>query len=526
MQIMAEPGNAANAVLLWATSCNTSTGGFGNAIATFGIDADSKGDKYVVEFDYYLDHTYSNSDPGLEFFVTDGTTKYFIGRINQAKQFAGHKNGATNVPLADAATLISRNVDNNKTGCLSVKIFSDTWYTIRLVIENNQVLLSYSLRGTDEWTLLDTQDFSKVELSAKELTAFGFQAGYYNNNSIIMLDNIYFGLGHECVDADNNHNCDVCEKALCYDGIDADHNCDRCDASLCSEGDIADHYCDCGAKLSECADEDKTHYCDICGIGGFGGECADGEDEGHDCDYCGKNLCADEVKDHKCDVCGATLSVCADADKNHNCDWCGATLSECADENKDHACDICKVEMGVHADAEADGDHVCDYGCGATLSEHVDAEPDFVCDECAVALCNDSDKNHVCDITTEHECVWVVSEHVDADKNHDCDFEGCAEAMGEHADAADDADHVCDYGCGAVLSECADADNHLCDVCNKILSYCADSNADHKCDVCAKEGVCTDADKNTICDNCGKVVAYNFETDSMVDNDFIDILQG
>ena len=527
MQIAAEPGNAANAVLIWATSCNTSTGGFGNAIATFGIDADSVGDNYTVEFDYYLDHTYSNSDPGLEFFVTDGTNKYFIGRINQAKQFAGHKDGATNVPLENAATLISRNVDNNKTGCLSVKIYSDTWYSIRLVIEDHKVALSYSLRGTNEWTLLDTQDFSKVELSAKTLTAFGFQAGYYNNNSILMLDNIWFGRGHDCLDADNNHNCDVCNTPLCYDGIDADHNCDRCDANLCSEGDIADHYCDCGAKLSECADEDKTHYCDICGKGGFGGECADAGDEGHDCDYCGKNLCTDPDFNHICNECNAVLSVCADADKNHICDYCNAVLSDCTDENTDHKCDYCKgeVAMDKHVDVDGDGNHVCDYGCGATLNEHVDANTDFACDECAIPLCHDTDANHVCDITSEHECAWVVTDHVDEDKNHDCDFTGCNEVIGEHADSAEDADHVCDHGCGAVLSECADNDkNHLCDVCNKIISYCADTNADHKCEVCAKEGVCTDANADRICDNCGNVVAYNFEVGSIVTSGTLDVM--
>ena len=402
-------------------------------------------------------------------------------------------------------------------GSESKYLYSDTWYTLSVVIEDNIISTYWSLRGSNEITLIQSYDFSNFSISEKDLVCAKINVGLYNNSSLAYLDNIYFGFGHSCVDADNSHYCDVCNKALCYDGIDADHNCDRCDANLCSEGDITDHYCDCGAKLSECADEDKTHYCDICGIGGFGGnDCADGEDDGHDCDYCGKNLCADEDKNHVCDVCSVVLSECADTNKDHNCDYCGNTLTECLDENKDHKCDTCKAEMGEHADVAGDGDHLCDYGCGAKASEHVDAEPDFVCDECGVALCNDSDNNHVCDITSEHECVWVVTDHVDADKNHVCDFAGCDEAMGEHADAADDADHVCDYGCGAALEACVDADkNHACDVCNKIISYCADANADHVCDACAKEGICTDADKNNICDNCGKAVAYNFETDSM-----------
>ncbi len=52
---------------------------------------------------------------------------------------------------------------------------------------------------------------------------------------------------------------------------------------------------------------------------------------------CGKTLseCADDNKDHKCDLCGKTLSECADDNKDHKCDLCGKTLSECADDNKD-----------------------------------------------------------------------------------------------------------------------------------------------------------------------------------------------
>lgn len=40
----------------------------------------------------------------------------------------------------------------------------------------------------------------------------------------------------------------------------------------------------------------------------------------------------------------------------------------------------------------------------------------------------------------------------------------------DHADAANDSDHICDYGCGAVLEACTDAetdDDHSCDICGK-----------------------------------------------------------
>lgn len=516
--IAADPTNAANLVLISVNSSNNNGGS--NALIEVAIDEDDcYGDAYEITFDYFLDYSYCNSGACNYIYVKDDQgNKICVANIEQRTKIFANGNNGNATP--DTFLFLGRTAENKKPSATNdhtpwASLASDTWYSFKIVIVDNKVSTYWSLRGANEYTFIDTQDFSSKEISSMNLVSFCMEAGYWNNATLCYFDNLWFGMGHECVDADNNHNCDVCDTPLCYDGIDADHNCDRCDANLCSEGDVADHYCDCGAQLSECADEDKTHYCDICGKGGFGGECADGEDEGHDCDYCGKNLCADEVKDHKCDVCEAVLSACADEDKNHNCDWCGVVLSECADENKDHACDTCKAEMGEHADAAGDGDHVCDY-CGGAIGECVDEDTNYTCDECGKALCHDTDANHYCDITSEHECVWVVTEHVDSDKNHDCDLAGCNEVMGEHADADGDGDHVCDYGCGVALNECADADkNHLCEECNLIISYCVDSNADHTCDVCAKEGVCTDADKNTLCDNCGKVVAYNFETGSM-----------
>lgn len=48
------------------------------------------------------------------------------------------------------------------------------------------------------------------------------------------------------------------------------------------------------------------------------------------------------------------------------------------------------------------------------------------------------------------------------------------------------ADHKCDTCSGTIgTGECTTADNnHLCDVCGKIVSECADGNADGKCDTC------------------------------------------
>ena len=369
LYLTTEPGNAANAVLIFANATDK-WGSSGNAIMSFGIDAESKGDNYTIQFDYYLDYANCINDPGIEFFVEDDAKeKFFIGRINLPKKanLPEHTTANPSTPIAEKATLISRNPDNKATGCQKVLIATDTWYTIKLVIEYNKVNLYYSLRGADEMILIDTQDFSAREISAKNLTTFGYQIGYYTHDAISMYDNIWFGRGHECADADNNHLCDTCEKALCYDRNDADHNCDRCGASMCYEGDVADHYCDeCGAKLSECVENVIDHYCDICGKWQYGGDAhVDGEDEGHDCDYCSANMCVDADKDHVCDVesCKAPMGgECADTNKDHNCDYCGERKfgsvegsTECADANTDHKCDWCGTEMNMdkHVDADA-----------------------------------------------------------------------------------------------------------------------------------------------------------------------------
>ena len=512
--IMVDPHNAANAVLVFANRAN-STSGYGNSLIKVGIDSEAKGDTYVIELDYFLDFTYCNSNATNFIRVTDGEGIWTVATIEQMKQ--SMKLGVNdNVPVDNAFAFVSRNAAGSTTK-ISAKLKSDTWYSFRVEIFNHVVKTYWSLRGSDEWTLLDTQDFSSISISEKNLNSIVFEANYYNNNSICYIDNIFFGRGHNCVDSDNNHYCDECDKPLCYDGIDADHNCDRCDAVLCYEGDIADHYCDeCGKTLSECADNDKSHYCDVCGKGGFGGDCADGEDEGHDCDYCNKNLCDDANKDHKCDECGAELSKCADADKNHVCDYCETVISACEDLNTDHKCDYCKGEMNMdqHVDADGDGDHVCDYGCGATISEHTDADSDYVCNECNAALCCDLDFDHICDIEDHKAAGEKLSECVDADKNHTCDFAGCHVTLSECSDG-ETLDHICDYCQWPIAFVCADENgDHFCDLatCHRgRLSYCADSNADHKCDVCSKD-LCVDADGNRVCDVCNSIIALDFET--------------
>ena len=89
----------------------------------------------------------------------------------------------------------------------------------------------------------------------------------------VLSDEIYHICLHIHADADNDHDCDDCDKVL-----------------------------------SECADADKDHKCDLCGAE--------------------LSQCADTDKNHKGDVCGETLSECVDADKDYKCDTCGAELEK------------------------------------------------------------------------------------------------------------------------------------------------------------------------------------------------------
>ena len=47
------------------------------------------------------------------------------------------------------------------------------------------------------------------------------------------------------------------------------------------------------------------------------------------------------------------MSECADDNKGHKCDLCGKTLSECADNNKDHKCDVCGKQLTDHTGGTA-----------------------------------------------------------------------------------------------------------------------------------------------------------------------------
>ena len=304
----------------------------------------------------------------------------------------------------------------------------------------------------------------------------------------------------QCADNDNNHKCDICqeEMSVCTDD-DNDHECDICGetVSQCADNDN-NHKCDiCQKEMSVCVDGDNDHECDICGE--TISLCAD-NDNNHKCDICQKEMsvCVDDDNDHECDICGETISLCADNDNNHQCDVCGEIISLCVDDNKDHNCDICGKPIGLCTDGN--NDHQCD-DCGETISLCIDENNDHNCDICGVAMsvCADNDNNHQCDT-----CGEIISVCADGDNDHVCDI--CGVVISICADG--DNDHQCDT-CGEIISICADGDSdHQCDTCGEIISLCVDDNSDHNCDICGKPIVlCTDGNNDHQCDDCGEIIS-------------------
>ena len=107
-------------------------------------------------------------------------------------------------------------------------------------------------------------------------------------------------------------------------------------------------------------------------------------------------------------------------------------------------------------------------------------------------------------------CEKIITNHEDADNNHVCDY--CEKVITNHADA--DKDHICDL-CGKVISNHADANkNHICDYCEKVISNHEDADKNHICDYCEKViSNHEDANKDHICDYCEKVISNHEDTD-------------
>ena len=269
---------------------------------------------------------------------------------------------------------------------------------------------------------------------------------------------------------------------------------------------------------------------------------ADGEDEDHNCDACGKENIEDHtsgiaVEENKvdstctkegsydsvvyCTECNAELSreTKTIAKKPHTEETIPAVDATCTATGltagtKCSVCDeILVAQQTVPVKAHTPGAaatcttaQTCTV-CGTTLaeklghSEVIDAAKAPTCTETGLT---EGKHCSVCGTVTVAQTVVPATGHKDADNNHVCD-NGCGVSQGTHEAA--NGKHTCDY-CGETVTTCADGDNdHNCDVCGTKLSECADNNNDHNCDICKSELTkCSDiaGDNNHSCDICGK----------------------
>ena len=137
----------------------------------------------------------------------------------------------------------------------------------------------------------------------------------------------------------------------------------------------------------------------------------------------------------------------------------------------------------------------------------------------------DGDGDHLCDfgcgkVVTDcydndgdhycDECGVNLGDCVDEDRDHFCDV--CGDRISWCHDC--DRDHICDW-CGEVFSVCVDRNhNHICDICWKLLSVCADENDDHLCDYCLRiVSLCCDKNRDHLCDLCGRQISVCIDTD-------------
>jgi len=243
------------------------------------------------------------------------------------------------------------------------------------------------------------------------------------------------------------------------DGDDKNHDCDICDATDIEEHSWVDADCTTPKTCSECGATDGD---------------ANGHTKGEIVSYYpapnGPTCMKSGYADIKCGVCGTTWIGLVDA-LDH------------IDANTDHKCDFdcgkTDVNMDKHIDSATDGDHVCDYGCQEVLERcsDVNDDGDHNCDVCkATGITSHTYGEATCDVAaTCSECGATDGDalgHIDDNHDHKCD-RNCGKNdmnMDQHVDSATDGDHVCDYGCKAVLEKCSDMEgdqDHNCDVCNE-----------------------------------------------------------
>ena len=205
-----------------------------------------------------------------------------------------------------------------------------------------------------------------------------------------------------------------------------------------------------------------------------------------------------------CDECGATKNEPIQASGHswdqawqHNAThhWHECLNADCDVKNNDSAKDGYGAHTGGTAACTAEA--ICEY-CHQSYGEkdpanHVGGTQEWTirtayiheqkwscCGAVIVASEDHEWSNGVCS-----ECGYACL-HDDTDKNHICDI--CEKIISNHEDA--NKDHVCDY-CGKIISNHEDANkDHVCDLCGKVITNHIGGTA-----------TCTE---RAVCEYCGK----------------------
>ena len=288
--------------------------------------------------------------------------------------------------------------------------------------------------------------------------------------------------------------------------------------------DIHWNECVCGEQGNVAAhsDDDTNGKCDICGAGvplpnhehSFSSTWTfDATDHWNAC-ICGKRSNVqshtDTDADGKCDVCNAdapsahkhSFSTAWESDDSNH--WhpcvCGEKKDDAMhiDTDEDTKCDVCQAYVPLpHKHSfgsnwlsnETVHWHVCECGQETNPAVHIDSNFNGKCDVCDADVASDphdhsfgttwkyDDTNHwhLCDCGETAD----MAEHIDVDMNGKCDVCKKAVALPPHKHnfgttwKSDENNHWQVCACGQIAGQTAHADtnkDHRCDVCAYIVS--------------------------------------------------------
>ena len=268
---------------------------------------------------------------------------------------------------------------------------------------------------------------------------------------------------------------------------DQDNMCDICNGYIPAEphehafsahwlSNETDHWreCDCGKKadLASHADGDVNGKCDICDADvplpphehHFGNDWISDEfSHWHACD-CGETADAAEHTDGdvngKCDICDADVplphkhSFGAEWVFNETVHWhvceCGQETNPAIhiDNNFNGKCDVCDADVPVDPhdhnfsttwkSDDTNHWHLCDCGEKADVAEHIDIDMNGKCDVCKKAVALPPHEHHF-------GTAWK------SDKDKHWQVCACGETTGQAAHADTNNDHRCDV-CAYIVS--------------------------------------------------------------------------